>query len=403
MDQPLIQLKGVYKSFGVNHVLRGADLSIYRGEITTIIGKSGVGKSILLKHVIGLMTPDSGVILFLGKPLFKMNAGERKALKQKFSYMFQGTALFDSMTVFENIALPLMERTALKTDKIKERVTARMQQLDLGDIGDEYPSQLSGGMKKRVALARALVTDPEIVLFDEPTTGLDPIRKNAVHSMIADYQKKFGFTGVMVSHDVPDIFYISQRIAMLHEGRILFEGSSADIQNISDPLIKDFIRGFEMRHDNLTGLMPLAQGVKRFHEAMACLQSNQVGFSLIMFSVENLEKINESFGHVAGQTLIKNFAALLQQNLRITDICSRHGMEKIMLILPNTTIDQARMLCEKLANKIKATDVMSGLPHQDLCFSVRAGFAEAEHDSLLENMVAALDAAPNMVYDFRVC
>jgi len=190
---------------------------------------------------------------------------------------------------------------------------------------------------------------------------------------------------------------------MLHEGRILFEGSPADIQNSSDPLIQEFIRGFEVRHDNLTGLIPLAQGVKRFQEAMAGLQRNQVGFSLVMFSVENMAQINESFGHVAGQTLIKNFAALLQQHLRTTDICSRHGMEKIMMILPNTTIEQARMLCEKIAKKIKAADVMSGLHHQDICFSVRAGFAEAENDSLLESMVAALDAAPNIVYDFSVC
>ncbi|MEW6670980.1 MAG: ATP-binding cassette domain-containing protein [Thermodesulfobacteriota bacterium] len=403
MNQPLIQLKGVSKSFDANHVLQGVDLSIYRGEITTIIGKSGVGKSVLLKHMIGLMAPDSGTILFMGKPFSKMKAGERKVLKQKFSYMFQGTALFDSMTVFENIALPLMERTALKTDKIRERVAARMQQLDLGDIGREYPSQLSGGMKKRVALARALVTDPEIVLFDEPTTGLDPIRKNAVHSMIAEYQKKFGFTGVMVSHDIPDIFFISQRIAMLHEGRILFEGGPAEIQNISDPLIQEFIRGFELRHDNLTGLIPPTREIERFQEAMNCLQDTQVGFSLVMFSIEDLGRINETFGHAAGQTLIKNFAAILQQHLRITDICARHGMDKIMLILPNTTIAQARMLCEKLAVEIKAADVMNGQPYQGLCFSVRAGLAGAENGSPLESIVAALDAAPNLVYDFKVC
>jgi len=403
MEQPLIQFKGVHKRFGTNHVLQGADLTISRGEITTIIGKSGVGKSVLLKHIIGLMEPDAGTILFQGRPFPEMNKKDRRALKKKFSYMFQGTALFDSMTVFENIALPLKERTSLKADEIEERVQARMQQLDLGDINAEYPSQLSGGMKKRVALARALVTDPEIVLFDEPTTGLDPIRKNAAHSMIADYQKKFGFTGVMVSHDIPDIFYISQKIAMLHEGRISFEGNPEEIQNVSDPFIQEFIQGFEKRHDHLTGMVPQAQGTQRFKEAMSCLQRYQVGFSLVLFTIENLEQINESTGHVAGQTLIKNFADQVRQQLRISDTCARYGMEKIMLILPKANTEQARMVCSKLAKNIKSSDIMKGLPYQDLCFSIRAGFAEAEKDSMLENMLAALDSAPNMFYDFRIC
>ena len=140
--------------------------------------------------------------------------------------MFQGNALFDSLTVCENVALPLKETTSLSEREIRRRAAEKMAHLDIQGIEDKYPSQLSGGMKKRVALARALMTDPEIILFDEPTTGLDPIRKNAVLSMISDYQKKFGFTGVVVSHEIPDIFYISQRIAMLNEGRILFRGKS---------------------------------------------------------------------------------------------------------------------------------------------------------------------------------
>ena len=210
MVEPLIQFKDVHKSFGDNHVLKGIDLEIYQGEITSIIGKSGDGKSVLLKHIIGLIVQDEGVILFEGKPISKMKKSERRRLKEKFAYMFQETALFDSLTVFENIGLPLTEKTAMSKKKIAEKVRDKMNQLDLEEIDHVYPSQLSGGMKKRVALARALVTDPEIILFDEPTTGLDPVRKNAVHSMISDYQKRFGFTGVVVSHEIPDIFYISQ-------------------------------------------------------------------------------------------------------------------------------------------------------------------------------------------------
>jgi phospholipid/cholesterol/gamma-HCH transport system ATP-binding protein len=246
MSEPLIQFKNVYKSFGENHVLRGTDLSIYKGEITTIIGKSGGGKSVLLKHIIGLLEQDSGTILFEGRPVSDMNKAERKALKRKCSYMFQGTALFDSLTIYENIALPIKETTTLSDSEIDRRVRDKMDQLDLHEIDDKYPSQLSGGMKKRVALARALITDPEIVLFDEPTTGLDPIRKKAVHHMISDYQQKFGFTGVVISHDIPDIFDISQRVAMLNDGCIIFEGTRNELAVALDPAVKEFIRGIEI-------------------------------------------------------------------------------------------------------------------------------------------------------------
>ncbi len=242
MDQPLIQFDSVHKSYGDNKVLRGVDLAIYKGEITTIIGKSGEGKSVLLKHIIGLVKPDSGNILFEGQTLFARKKSERDALRKKFSYMFQDSALFDSMTVFDNIALPLREGTKMKSGEIGDCVRKRLEQLDIGGIEAKYPGQLSGGMKKRVALARALVTDPEIVLFDEPTTGLDPIRKQSVHTMISDYQKRFGFTGIMVSHEIPDVFSISQRVAMLHEGKILFQGKAEDLLIDEDPVIKGFIQ-----------------------------------------------------------------------------------------------------------------------------------------------------------------
>jgi phospholipid/cholesterol/gamma-HCH transport system ATP-binding protein len=243
MSAPLIQFNRVFKRFGDNTVLNGIDLSIYSGEVTTIIGKSGIGKSVLLKHIIGLLEPDDGEILFEGQSIRTMNTADRKALKMKFSYMFQGTALFDSMSVYDNVAMPLKEKQRVPYREIDGRVRDMLSRLDLAGIEEKYPSQLSGGMKKRVAMARALVTDPQIVLFDEPTTGLDPIRKNAAHMMITHYQKTFGFTGVMVSHDIPDVFYISQRIAMLDDGRIIFQGSPAEIQASTEPAVQQFIRG----------------------------------------------------------------------------------------------------------------------------------------------------------------
>lgn len=243
MTVPLIQFNHVFKSFGDNAVLKGVDLSIYQGQVTAIIGKSGIGKSVLLKHIIGLLEPDAGEILVHGQAVHAMTATERRTMKMKFSYMFQGTALFDSMTVYENVALPLKEKARVPFREIESRVRDKLAQLDLVGIENNYPSQLSGGMKKRVAMARALVTDPEIVLFDEPTTGLDPIRKNAAHAMISEYQNAFGFTGIMVSHDIPDVFFISQRIAMLDRGRIIFQGSPEEIRNSTEPAIRQFIQG----------------------------------------------------------------------------------------------------------------------------------------------------------------
>ncbi len=398
--QSLIQFENVYKKFWDNQVLNGVNLSIHKGKITTVIGKSGVGKSVLLKHIIGLIEQDSGNILYEGRPLSKMKKPEKTALKKKFSYMFQGTALFDSMTVFDNIALPLDEKTSMDKSEIRNRVQNKMQQLDLQNIEDKYPSQLSGGMKKRVALARALVTDPEIVLFDEPTTGLDPIRKNAVHSMISDYQQRFGFTAVVVSHEIPDIFYISQRVAMLDQGRILFEGTSEEIQNAPDPVIQRFIQGLESRHDDLTGMIPLSQ--EKFKDQMVKLQRIQDVFSLVLLTIENLDKAKGKARYDMAQTALRDFSSKVRKNLRGTDICSRYGLNKIIMVLPHTKIEQAQAVCAKHADRITDSKNPPSQSGPELCFSVSAGIAEATKDSLIEEVVANAEDNRKTFCEFKV-
>jgi len=241
-NTPLIEFKKITKKFGDLTVLDQINFSINHGTITSIIGKSGVGKSVLLKHIIGLLEPDEGDMLFSGKKIFDLTKKELKNIRRKFSYMFQNMALFDSMTILENIALPLIEKNIYKKTEIINKAMEKISQLELDDIVNKYPSQISGGMQKRVALARALVTDPEIVLFDEPTTGLDPIRKKAVFDMIQYYQKQFDFTAVVVSHDIPDIFYISHKIALLENAKIVFEGTLDDIYACNEPFIKEFIK-----------------------------------------------------------------------------------------------------------------------------------------------------------------
>jgi phospholipid/cholesterol/gamma-HCH transport system ATP-binding protein len=402
VNQALIQFDNVYKRFGANQVLNGVNLSIYQGEITTVIGKSGMGKSVLLKHIIGLLKPDSGRILFQGRPLYEMKKADIDKLKARFSYVFQDTALFDSMSVYENIALPLKEATSLPKGEIRTRVQDKMKLFDLEGIDQKYPSQLSGGMKKRVALARALVTEPEIVLFDEPTTGLDPIRKSAVHSMISDYQRRLGFTGVVISHDIPDIFYISQRVAMLDEGKIRFEGSPEEIQQVSDEIVQQFIQGLETPHDALTGTASQSQGERRFQEEMARLQSQQITFSVISFAVQNLDEVNEKLGHVTGQTVVKNLASQVKQRLEITDTCSRYGMDKIMVVLHNAKMDKARKFCIKLARELRVCDFIEGECQPGLNLWITAGFAEAQEGSPLKEVLANAESKDSTYFEFRI-
>lgn len=245
MAKAVLEIRDVHKAFGSQQVLAGVSLAIEQGLITTIIGRSGVGKSVLLKHIAGLIAPDKGDILFRGKSLLRLRGAVRRVFKRHFGYMFQNNALFDSMTVYQNIALPLQERSALSEEEIRERVMKIIAQIDLQEVPDKYPSQISGGMCKRVALARALITEPEIILFDEPATGLDPIRKNAVYQMLTRCQKDFGFTAMIVSHDIPDVFHISQKVAMLDKGRIFFEGTHEEILKCEDPVVRHFIEGKE--------------------------------------------------------------------------------------------------------------------------------------------------------------
>jgi len=403
MTEPFIQFKNVYKSFDDNNVLRGVDLEIYRGEITTVIGKSGGGKSVLLKHIIGLMLPDSGEILIEGQSLGSMRPRQRRLLRRKFSYIFQDSALFDFMTVFENIALPLEERHLFKASEIKTRVHAKMADLDLGGIDNDYPSQLSGGMKKRVALARALVTEPEVVLFDEPTTGLDPIRKGAVHNLIAEYQQKLGFTGIIISHEIPDVFFFSQRVAMLEEGRILYAGSPDQLQKVADPTVHAFIRGFSQTTQEKPTLALGNGWQQRFDEKMARLQSHGVPFVLVALTIENMDAIARQGSPLSAQQTVQTFADQVGRHLRITDTCSYIGGSTVLLLLPYTNADQAKLVCAKLRRQLKGSEIMGIKAQADTCLSVSAGFAEPMANEVPEQTLSLALTRKEIFFQFSIC
>ena len=242
-ETPLMQVRNLHKRFGRQVVLQGLSLDIGRGEIMAVVGRSGTGKSVFLKHLIGLIRPDSGQILVDGEDIHRDGSRTLARIRERFGMLFQGGALFDSLTVEDNIAFPLRERTRMSAAQIQGVVAETLKGVGLEGVEGKFPEQLSGGMRKRVALARALAMHPEIVLFDEPTTGLDPILVRAIHRLIADTQARFHYTAVIVSHELPEIFDIATRVAMLHNGAILEVDTAAHFQHSNNPAVQQFIAG----------------------------------------------------------------------------------------------------------------------------------------------------------------
>jgi len=239
----VIRVEDLHRSFGGQRVLRGLTLEVPAGEIMVVIGRSGGGKSVLLKHLLGLLRPDSGRVLVNGTDITHLRGPALDRIRERYGVVFQGGALFDSMSVFDNVAFPLREKTRLRSREIAGRVEEKLDQVGLAGMGHKNPAEISGGMRKRVAIARALVTEPEVVFFDEPTTGLDPILVNTIHHLILAMHRKFRFTAVMVSHEIPAIFGIADRVAMLHDGVIVEDGTPDVIQGSASPVVQQFIRG----------------------------------------------------------------------------------------------------------------------------------------------------------------
>ncbi len=239
----MIEIRDLHKSFGTQQVLKGVDLTINDGELMAIIGESGGGKSVFLKHLIGLLKPDRGSIVVEGKDIVGLRGAELDAIREHVGVVFQGGALFDSLTVYDNVAFPLREKTRLSREQIHHRVIEALEDVGLMGREQKYPAEISGGMKKRVALARALISEPKIVLFDEPTTGLDPIRLHAIHRLIMETHKKYRFTGVMISHDIPEIFEVVDRIAFLCNGMIAIVDTPAEVTGSTDPVVIQFLQG----------------------------------------------------------------------------------------------------------------------------------------------------------------
>ena len=239
----MIEIRGLKKRLGSKQVLDGVDLEVKTGECMVVMGRSGTGKSVLLKHIIGLMTPDAGTIEIDDVEISRLGERELNEVRKHFGMLFQGAALFDSLTVRENVALPLREHTRLSDAEVRSRVTERLEWVGLKGVEDMKPASLSGGMKKRVGLARAIAMDPKCVLYDEPTTGLDPIMADAIDQLIHSLQQRMGTTSVVVTHDMQSAFKVADRMALLNEGRVVFLGTVEDVRTTKDPLVRQFVEG----------------------------------------------------------------------------------------------------------------------------------------------------------------
>jgi phospholipid/cholesterol/gamma-HCH transport system ATP-binding protein len=240
---PGIVIEGVSKRFGPKQVLDGTDLLIRKGETLVIVGRSGEGKSVLLKAIVRLLEPDAGSIWCEGQEVTSLEKRPLMELRKKFGFLFQGAALFDSMTICQNVGLVLEEHTSMTADQIRARACECLALVGLENVEDKLPSALSGGMKKRAGLARAIVMEPEYILYDEPTTGLDPITSDAINDLIVKLQRELGVTSIVVTHDMPSAFKIGDHMAMLSRGRIHFTGTVEEVRTTDHPMVRQFIEG----------------------------------------------------------------------------------------------------------------------------------------------------------------
>jgi len=392
---PLIEFKDITKRFGTHTVLKNVNLQIFEGEVTTIIGLSGSGKSVLLKHIIGLLKPDEGTIFFRGKSLSEMKKPEISSSLRQISYMFQGNALFDSLTVYDNIALPLKETTNLKKTEIDRRVMARIEQTELTEAVYRYPSELSGGMQKRVALARALITDPQIVLFDEPTTGQDPVRKNAILSMIAQYQRKFNFTAIMVSHEIPDVYFISNRILALYDKSIVFQGTPEELANFDHPFNDEVINSLESLQKELTGLYSQRKFKVLNH---AQLKRGETGedYCVVVFTLSDLDAVIASLGHDTAQEIIHAIGLYIDKHFGdIGGFSTRRKTNEFVTALPYSNMVEAEKIMNDFVKDFQEhgiSDIWKEAQKRapsDKCvdFAIRAGIAEGQPVTEIDSII----------------
>jgi len=393
--EPIIEFKGVTKRFDVRTILHKVDFKIYEGEVTTLIGLSGTGKSVTLKHIIGLLKPDEGQVLYRGQPIDQMSKKEWNEYIGQVSYMFQNNALFDSMTVVENVALPLRQTTHLGKKEIEDKAMASIEQTDLTEVFDKYPSELSGGMQKRAALARALVTDPSLVLFDEPTTGQDPIRKNAILGMVAEYQRRFGFTALLISHEIPDVYFISNRILALYGKKIVFQGPPDEFEEFEHPFREEILTSLENFQADISGLYSKRHFKVRYQTDLSKRHPDAM-YAVAIFALEEIDLVSENMGHDATQEIIRALGSYINKHFgAVGGFSARQTINEYATVLPYSDLEEA----ERIMVDFKKDFRDHGLPNiqslvegekvADDCFefNILAGLAQGKPQIEIESVM----------------
>jgi len=393
--EPIIEFKGVTKRFDVRTILHKVDFKIYEGEVTTLIGLSGTGKSVTLKHIIGLLKPDEGQVLYRGQPIDQMSKKEWNEYISQVSYMFQNNALFDSMTIVENVSLPLRQTTHLGKKEIEDKAMASIEQTDLTEVFDKYPSELSGGMQKRAALARALVTDPSLVLFDEPTTGQDPIRKNAILGMVAEYQRRFGFTALLISHEIPDVYFISNRILALYDKKIVFQGPPDEFEEFEHPFREEILTSLENFQADISGLYSKRHFKVRYQTDLSKRHPDAM-YAVAIFALEEMDLVSENMGHDATQEIIRALGSYINKHFGVVGgFSARQTINEYATVLPYSDLEEA----ERIMVDFKKDFREHGLPNiqslvegekvADDCFefNILAGLAQGKPQIEIESVM----------------
>ena len=393
--EPIIEFKGVTKRFDVRTILDKVDFKIYEGEVTTLIGLSGTGKSVTLKHIIGLLKPDEGQVLYRGQPIDQMTKKEWDAYIGQISYMFQNNALFDSMTIFENVALPLRQTTNFNKKEIADKVMSSIEQTELTEVFDKYPSELSGGMQKRAALARALVTDPSLVLFDEPTTGQDPIRKNAILGMVAEYQSRFGFTALLISHEIPDVYFISNRILALYGKKIVFQGPPDEFEEFEHPFREEILTSLESLQEDITGLYSKRHFKVRYQTDLSKRQPDAM-YAVAIFALEEIDLVSENMGHDATQEIIRALGSYINKHFgAVGGFSARQTINEYATVLPYSDLEEAERIMEDFTKDFlehglpNIQTLVEGEKAKDDCFefNILAGLAQGKPQIEIESVM----------------
>ncbi len=295
------------------------------------------------------MQPDSGTILFEGRDTATLKGKDRLTHLKQMSYMFQSNALFDSMNVFDNVAFPLRQTTSLSEKIIREKVMDMLEKTDLEEFAQKFPSELSGGMQKRVAFSRALVTDPAIVLFDEPTTGQDLIRRNAILSMISEYKTKFGFTAVIISHDIPDVLFISNRVLVLHEGDIVFQGTPGDFEDFDHPYVDEFVHSLETFKNHMPGIYS-KRNFKMRYNSVFNRKNNEASYVVAIFSISGFKELCEKIGH----ELVKELGIIISRHFdAVGGFSTRQRRSRFMTVLPFSKIEESRQMLDDFSEELR--------------------------------------------------